>query len=347
MTFDTESAWSAVLERDAERDGTFVYAVRSTKIYCRPSCPARRPLRENVSFFSVPLDAERAGFRACHRCRPGERSGALEAKLERVRALLESELERTLTLAELSGSVELSSFHLQRSFKARYGVSPRAYAAALRLERFKRALPRARSVTEALYDAGYGSSRALYEQASASIGMTPSAYRRGGEGVTLRYAVGPCSLGKILVAQSGKGVCAVLLGRTRNELEKELAREFPRARRVRERELDLRAREVLRAVEGSSPRAGLKLDLRGSEFQLRVWNELRRIPKGETRSYGELAERLGVPSSARAVARACAQNRLAVVVPCHRVLRGDGELAGYRWGVSRKRSLLARERRGR
>jgi AraC family transcriptional regulator of adaptative response/methylated-DNA-[protein]-cysteine methyltransferase len=345
MTLDLESAWSAVLERDAERDGTFVYAVRSTKIYCRPSCPARRPLRANVSFFLAARDAERAGFRACRRCHPGaDRSASLDAKLERARALVESELERTLTLRELAEAVKLSGFHLQRSFKARYGMSPRAYAAALRLERFKRELPRARSVTEALYDAGYGSSRALYEQAQASIGMTPSVYRRGGEGVTLCYAVAPCSLGKILVAHSEKGVCAVLLGRTRAELEQELAREFPRARRVRARDLDPRARAVLSAVEGSSSGSRLRLDLGGTEFQRLVWNELRRIPEGETRSYGEIAARLGMPASARAVARACAENRLAVVVPCHRVLRGDGALAGYRWGVSRKRRLLARER---
>jgi AraC family transcriptional regulator of adaptative response/methylated-DNA-[protein]-cysteine methyltransferase len=347
MILDAEKAWSAVLERDVERDGSFVYAVRSTKIYCRPSCPARRPLRENVSFFPAAQQAEAAGFRPCRRCHPGaEKERSLDAKLARARALLESELDRTLPLGELAARVGLSASHLQRAFKARYGLSPRAHAAALRLERFKRELPRARSVTEALYDAGYGSSRALYARAAESIGMTPSAYRRGGEGVALRYAIARCSLGKLLIAQSTRGVCAVLLGRTAAELEEELAREFPRADRVREPELDARARAALRAVEGSTSARRLALDLGGTEFQRRVWSELCRIPKGETRSYREVAEQLGSPTSARAVARACAQNRAAVVVPCHRVLRADGALSGYRWGASRKRRLLAREKRG-
>ncbi len=347
MTLDSESAWSAVLERDATRDGSFVYAVRSTKIYCRPSCPARRPLRENVSFFSAARDAEAAGFRACRRCHPGaDQSRSLEAKLDRARVLLESELDRTPALHELSRRVGLSASHLQRAFKARYGLSPRAHAAALRLERFKRELPRARSVTEALYDAGYGSSRALYERAAQGIGMTPSAYRRGGEGVTLRYAITRCSLGKLLIAQSTRGVAAVLLGRSSAELERELSREFPRAARLREPVLDARARAALGAVEGASSGGRLALDLGGSEFQRRVWSELCRIPKGETRSYREIAERLGVPSAARAVARACARNRVAVLVPCHRVVRASGALSGYRWGAARKRLLLAREKGG-
>jgi AraC family transcriptional regulator of adaptative response/methylated-DNA-[protein]-cysteine methyltransferase len=347
MSLDAESAWSAVLERDVERDGSFVYAVCSTKIYCRPSCPARRPLRENVSFFSAAREAEAAGFRPCRRCHPGtDQSRSLEAKLARARALLESEVDRTLSLGELAARVGLSASHLQRAFKARYGLSPRAHAAALRLERFKQELPRARSVTEALYDAGYGSSRALYEKAAAGIGMTPSAYRRGGEGVTLRYSITHCSLGKLLIAQSTRGVCAVLLGGTAAELERELALEFPRAARVREPELDARARAALRAVDGSTLARRLALDLGGTEFQRRVWNELCRIPKGTTRSYREIAEQLGTPTAARAVARACAQNRIAVVVPCHRVLRADGALAGYRWGASRKRRLLDREKRG-
>lgn len=342
-TLPDEAAWQAVLEHDRARDGAFVYAVRTTGVFCRPSCPARRPRRENVAFFAAPADAERAGFRACARCGPGSPPAASARAVERAAAYLEARLEERVTLAQLSRAVGLSPFHLQRTFQRLLGLSPRAFQEARRLDRFRRLVRAGESVGSATYGAGFGSSRGLYQSARAGLGMTPAAYRSGGERETIRYGTAATPLGRLLVARTGRGVCAVALGDGDEGLERELRTEFPRARLERDdRGVGRWLRAVAGQVEGGAP-AELPLDLRGTAFQLRVWKALRDIPRGETRSYGAVASAMGAPRGARAVARACATNRLALLVPCHRVVRGGGDLGGYRWGLPRKRRVLKAE----
>lgn len=341
-----DEAWRAVLARDAARDGAFVYAVRTTGVYCRPSCPSRRPRRENVAFYAGPAEAERDGYRACARCGPGAPPGA-EAAVRRAVALLDAATDERLSLADLARSAGLSPFHLQRTFKRIVGLSPRAYQDARRLARFKERVRAGEAVGAATYDAGYGSSRGLYESARAGLGMTPAAYRKGGAGERIAYSTVATALGRLLVAATARGVCAVSLGDRDGALEEALREEFPRASIARD---DGGIRRWLRAVErqlSGGPAADLPLDLRGTAFQLRVWEALRGIPRGETRSYGALAAELGAPRSARAVARACATNRIALLVPCHRVVRGEGTTGGYRWGAARKRAVLEGERTAR
>lgn len=340
---DAAEAWQAVLARDARRDGEFVYAVRTTGVYCRPSCPSRRPRRENVAFYAAAADAERDGFRACGRCGPGSPLGASEAAVRRALALLDRRPEERLSLAALARRVGLSPFHLQRTFTKLVGLSPRVYQDARRLERFKARVRSGESVGAATYDAGFGSSRGLYESARAGLGMTPAAYRRGGAGERITWSTLATPLGRILVAATARGVCAVSLGDRDGALEEGLRAEFPRATLERD---DVGLRRWLRAVErqiAGGPAARLPLDLRGTAFQLRVWKALRDVPRGETRSYGALAAEIGEPRAARAVARACATNRVALLVPCHRVVRGEGTLGGYRWGVGRKKAILQAE----
>ncbi len=337
-------AWRAVLARDRTLDGSFVYAVRTTGVYCRPSCPSRRPRRGNVAFYAAAADAERDGFRACARCGPDSPLGASEEAVRRALALIDALQEERLSLGDLARRVGLSPFHLQRTFSRLVGLSPRAYQDARRLGRFKARVRAGEPVGAATYGAGYGSSRGLYESARAGLGMTPAVYRRGGAGEAIAYSTVATPLGRLLVAATRRGVCAVALGEREDALEQGLRAEFPRATLERD---DAGVRHWLRAVErrmagGAAER--LPLDLRGSAFQLRVWKALRDIPRGQTRSYGAVAAALGEPGAARAVARACATNRLAVLVPCHRVVRGGGALGGYRWGVQRKRSLLEAER---
>jgi AraC family transcriptional regulator of adaptative response/methylated-DNA-[protein]-cysteine methyltransferase len=337
-----DARWQAVLSRDRAAEGAFVYAVRTTGIYCRPTCPSRRPRRENVSFHATPAEAERAGFRACLRCGPDAPAPAGGEAVARAAAFLSAHPEERTTLAELARRVGLSPFHLQRTFRRATGLSPRAYQEAARLARFKAEVRRGAPVGLATYEAGFGSSRALYESARDGLGMTPGRYRRGGEGEVIRFATLPCALGRLLVAATERGVCAVSLGAADGPLEAELRAEFPRAELARdEHGVSPWAAAVLRHVEAAG--APPPLDLRGTAFQLRVWQALREIPRGETRSYGEVARTLGAPGSARAVARACASNRVALVVPCHRVVRGGGEAGGYRWGAELKRRLLERE----
>ena len=337
--------WRAVAARDAAADGGFVFAVASTGIYCRPSCPARRPRRDNVRFFATPEAAEEAGFRACLRCHPKDPS-RVEANAALVAAacrLLEA--ESPPSLAALAARIGLSPAHFHRLFKAATGLTPRAYAGAARAGRLRDALAAGEGVTEALYAAGYGSAGRLYAESDAVLGMTPGAYRDGGRGVEITYATGESSLGPVLVATTDRGVCAILMDAEAEAPEAALARRFPKARLARGgAEFAALVARVIAFVE--APRAGLDLplDLRGTAFQRRVWEALRTIPAGETASYAEVAARIGAPGSARAVAGACAANPIAVAVPCHRVLRGDGALSGYRWGVARKRALLARER---
>lgn len=342
-----DAAWAAVLRRDPEADGRFVYAVATTRVYCRPVCPARRPRREHVSFFAAPAEAEAAGYRPCRRCRP-DRDGpsATAACVERAKAYLDAHLDETVTLERLGRVAYMSPFHLQRSFKRLLGVTPREYVRARRAERLKQRLRAGDTVSRATFEAGYGSGSRVYERADEELGMTPASYRRGGAGETIRYAVIGTSLGRLLVAATARGVCAVAFGESDAELEAELRREFPRA--VLEHapdELGPWVAAVVALVEGEVARVDVPLDLRATAFQQRVWKALREIPPGETRTYGEVAKAIGEPRAARAVARACASNRVAVVVPCHRVVpsaAGAG-VGGYRWGVERKRKLLERE----
>lgn len=343
-----DARWSAVVTRDRRADGTFVYAVATTGVYCQPSCGARLPRRENVSFFPSPKAAERGGYRACKRCRPNEPSR--DRRAERVaimcRMLDAADGGERPPLAALARATSLSPFHAHRLFKEVTGLTPRAYARARRDERMRESLSSATSVTDAIYTAGYGGASRFYARAKDALGMTASAYRAGGNRETIRYVLGECSLGAILVATTEEGVCALLLGDGPRALERDLAVRFPRATRVRADRDDSLAATLRRAVahvEDPRRAASLPLDVRGTVFQARVWDALRKVAPGETTTYAALAAKLGVPSGARAVAAACAANPVAVLVPCHRVVRKDGALAGYRWGLARKRALLARE----
>jgi AraC family transcriptional regulator of adaptative response/methylated-DNA-[protein]-cysteine methyltransferase len=339
-----DAMWQAVLSRDTASGADFVYAVRSTGIYCRPNCPSRRPRREQVEFFPIPEEAERAGFRPCNRCRPRDR----DAQVELVRQachLIEESLDGSPTLAALARQLAVSPHHLQRTFKRITGVTPRQYADARRLEGFKTGLKQGDSVTTALYDAGYGSSSRLYERAPAQLGMTPTAYRRGGAGMRISYTIVDCPLGRLLVAATDRGVCAVYLGSNDAFLASTLYHEFPKSEISCDgQELGRWIAPLLVHLDGRQPHLDLPLDVQATAFQRRVWEELRAIPYGSTRTYGEIARSLGQPSAARAVGRACATNPTSVVVPCHRAVRGDGGLGGYRWGLERKRALLDQER---
>jgi len=347
--------WRAVTARDARFDGAFVYAVRSTGIYCRPGCASRKPRRAQVIFFAAPEAAERAGFRACRRCRPGsaangESRGATESRgalIQRVCRELESGSEDTVQLTALAASVGLGPHQLERAFRGAIGITPRQYADAVRLGRLKRGLKKGGStVTAALYDAGYGSSSRLYEQSNAQLGMTPAAYRRGGYGMEIAYTLADSRMGRVLVACTERGISAVYLGDGDAALERALRKEYPRASiRAGARAASDWVRAIVRYLDQGAPGLDLPLDVQATAFQRRVWEALRRIPCGSTRSYGEIARALGRPKAARAVARACATNPVSLVIPCHRVVREDGGLGGYRWGIERKKSLLAHEKR--
>lgn len=344
MDFATDAQrWQAVLDRETAAEGQFYYAVRTTGVFCRPSCPARHPRRENVSFFETSEAAQAAGYRACQRCKPLEIAASRQA-IARVLELLETR-EPTPTLAELGREVGWSPFHLQRSFKRATGVSPRAYAAALKAERLRAGLKAGESVTGAMLDAGYGSSRSLYAASGTALAMTPGAYRRGGAGERIMHAAAESPLGRFTVAATERGVCALRFGDDDEALLQELASEFPRASWVHEpTALAPHIAAVQAHLEGRSPALELPLDVKATDFQRRVWALLRDIPYGETRSYTQIAEALGAPTAVRAVARACATNPVALVVPCHRVVRANGDLSGYRWGLDRKQALLDLEK---
>src|SRR6266566_1514490 len=342
--------WNAVLARDASQDGSFVFAVRSTGIYCRPSCPARRPRREQVSFFQVPEAAEQAGFRACRRCHP-RRARNEDPQIELVRQIchaIDEHDEEPTTLKTLSAETGVSAQHLQRTFKGVMGITPRQYAESRRLKQFKSNVKNGASVTDAMYDAGYGSSRGLYEKSSARLGMTPATYGRGGRGMRIIYTIANCSLGRLLVAATERGVCSVALGDSDADLERALLAEYPNASidkkdTVISPSLNLWLSKVLEHLNGKTPRIDLPLDIQATAFQWRVWDELRQIPLGATRSYRQIANAIGKPKAVRAVARACAGNHVALVIPCHRVIHEDQSLGGYRWGLERKRKLLKGE----
>jgi AraC family transcriptional regulator of adaptative response/methylated-DNA-[protein]-cysteine methyltransferase len=343
-----EERWQAVLARDRKYDGAFVYAVRSTGIYCRTGCPSRRPTRAQVRFFPVPAVAEQAGFRACLRCKPREAAGRDPHVLlaERTCRLLESSRGTRVALASMARGLGVSAPHLQRVFSSVTGISPRAYAEQLRAGRLRTSLKSGTTVSRALYDAGYGSPSRIYEKRSAGLGMTPATLAKGGAGERINFAVAESALGRVLVAATPRGLCFVTLGDSERAVEQALAREFPNALRVRDdRSLAAEVKEVLHRIAGREPHGDLPFDVRATAFQRQVWEALRKIPAGTTLSYSGLAQRIGRPRAVRAVASAVASNPVAIVIPCHRVIREDGSPGGYRWGEERKSILLSAEGR--
>ena len=346
ISTETDSRWARVIARDRAADGQFYYSVATTGVYCRPSCPSRLANPKNVRFHDSVADAEDAGFRACRRCKPDQPAAEVQNVEMVVRACrLMEQAEQTPTLADLARAAGLSKHYFHRIFKGVTGVTPKAYAEAHRAGRVRDQLGRSNTITEAIYDAGFNSNGRFYEKSHGVLGMTPTDYRAGGANTVIRFAVGECALGSILVAQSEKGVCAILLGDDPDGLVRELQDRFPRAQLAGG---DAVFEKVVAQVVGfvEAPRKGLKLplDIRGTAFQQRVWQTLLEIPVGTTASYAQIAEKIGMPKAVRAVAGACAANMLAVAIPCHRVVRSDGALSGYRWGVERKRTLIDRER---
>ena len=340
-----ERYWHATVTRDARADGKFVLAVRSTHIYCRPSCPARRPLRRNVVFFRNGTDAERQGFRACKRCRPNEVAGPVALVERASRELAKFGEDESIRFAALAKRLSTTPGTLRRAFLQATGLRPRDLAAALRVARFKKMLREGKGIADALYETGYGSTSRVYESSNAQLGMTPATYRKGGRNMKIGYAVAKSSLGKILVGATERGISAVYLGDAESKLVEELREEYPQAEiTAADATFERWVKEIVQRVEGNPPRMELPLDLQATAFQRRVWQELQKIPRGSTRTYTQVAQALGSPKAVRAVARACATNPVSIVVPCHRVIRGDGSLAGYRWGLSRKEQLLAQER---
>lgn len=341
-----DKRWNFVVARDAAHDGEFVFAVSSTGVFCRPSCPARRPRRENVRFFSNPEQAEHAGYRACLRCRPKSFTG--NAEFDGVKTIcryIEQHLDEPLTLDRLGKQFRQSPFHLQRRFKAVLGITPRGYADSCRLRMLKRNLQAGDSVTRAMYDAGYGSSSRLYERTASQLGMTPDKYRRGAIAASIRYVCADSPLGRMLIAATDRGICSIQFAKKDSELIEGLKREFPFAvRKLDESGLQSWAEALLRQMRGEDMHSSLPLDIRATAFQRRVWMYLQSIPFGKTKSYKDVAKAIGKPRACRAVARACATNPVAVAIPCHRVVREDGSVSGYRWGVERKRALLEMER---
>jgi AraC family transcriptional regulator of adaptative response/methylated-DNA-[protein]-cysteine methyltransferase len=336
-----EDFWQASLQRDLRADGRFVLAVRSTHIYCRPSCPARRPLRQNAVFFRTTKEAENNGDRPCRRCHPDEQA---EASVKRAAALLANSATESFRLSELAAQLKTSSAKLRRAFQRTTALSPREFAQAFRIERFKKLLRQGSSIADALYECGYGSPSRVYEKTHAQLGMTPASYKKGAPGMQIGYAVTQTSLGKVLVASTQRGVSAVYLGDNEKALVDALRKEYPRAEIERAASSNERwIQEIVRRVEGDAPSLELPLDVQATAFQHRVWQELQKIPRGATKTYTQVACAMGKPTAVRAVARACATNPVSIVVPCHRVIRGDGQLAGYRWGLQRKEKLLERE----
>jgi AraC family transcriptional regulator of adaptative response/methylated-DNA-[protein]-cysteine methyltransferase len=341
-------ALRAVMERDRRYDGLFVYAVKSTGVYCRPSCPSRRPRAEQVEFFEKAKLAESAGYRSCRRCRPTEANGhaPIPQMITKVCRVLDANPEEEPTLEQLAEVAGMSPFHLQRSFKQAIGISPRQYAELRRFLRFRTRLQKGDDITTAMYEAGFQSPSRLYERSTSAMGMTPSAYKAGAPGQSIHYTLADSSLGPILVAMTDKGVCAVRFGDSDRALESELRSEFPKAKLTRDdKQLAVTLRQVLAAAEGKGVANEIPLDIRHTAFQWKVWQALRNIAPGQTRSYRDVAKEIGDPNAVRAVAKACATNPVALVIPCHRVVRSDGQLSGYRWGVDRKKRLLESEKR--
>jgi AraC family transcriptional regulator of adaptative response/methylated-DNA-[protein]-cysteine methyltransferase len=339
-----EKYWRATVARDRRADGDFVIAVQSTHIYCRPSCPARRPFRRNVTFFRTREEAEKQGYRPCLRCRPNE-IAASSALVANAAKYLAQSSEETLRLSEVAYELNTNAATLRRAFRQVTGLTPRELAETLRVKRFKSLLRAGRNITDALYETGYGSSSRVYERSNAQLGMTPATYQKGGKGMKLEYTIAKSALGKVLVAATERGVSAVYLGDAESKLVAELRDEYPRAEISQASSGTQRwVREIVQRVEGKPAQEELPLDLQATAFQRRVWQELQKIPRGSTRTYSQVARAMGNPRAVRAVARACATNPVSIVVPCHRVVREDGKLAGYRWGLNRKEQLLTSER---
>ena len=340
-----QSRWDAVLRRSPSADGRFVYAVKTTGVYCRPSCPSRRAHRRNVAFFDAPAAAQTAGFRACKRCKPDGQSPLAETYAAVAAACRQIErAEAAPSLADLAAQAGLSRHHFHRLFKATTGLTPRAYGAAHRAQQIRNGLQKSATVTGAIYNAGYSSGSRFYESAATVLGMTPKSYRAGGAGMAIHFAIAESSLGKVLVAATDKGLCALFLGNSATALRRDLRARFPKATiAAGPAAFAKTVRQVAAIVERPNRATTLPLDVRGTAFQQRVWEALRQIPAGETVSYAELARRIGAPKAVRAVGTACGANPVSVIIPCHRVVSTDGKLTGYRWGVERKRELLTRE----
>jgi AraC family transcriptional regulator of adaptative response/methylated-DNA-[protein]-cysteine methyltransferase len=350
VTLNEEGLWNAVQNRDATRDGEFFYGVMTTGVYCRPSCASRRPLRKNVRFFATTAEAENAGLRPCKRCRPkGASSAVLNQVVHELARQIDAQPEQTFSLEQLAQRAGYSPFHLQRSFKAIMGSSPKEYQTAARVRMLKQELRNEKPVADAIYQAGFGSGSRVYEKADGQLGMTPSEYRSGGKGLTISYASGPTPLGLMMIGATDRGICFLQFGDTDEALLEDLRQQFaaatvqamPDSHRP---QFEAWLGALNRHLRGLEPRLDLPLDVRGTAFQLIVWRYLQKVPYGEVRSYSEVAAAIGKPSAARAVANACASNSVALLIPCHRVVRGTGELGGYRWGVQRKRVLLDTER---
>jgi AraC family transcriptional regulator of adaptative response/methylated-DNA-[protein]-cysteine methyltransferase len=334
--------WAAALARDSRCDGSFVFAVRSTGIYCKPSCPAKRPSRDRVVFFPAPAEAEESGFRPCHRCHPRE-NGSYRAVVDQVCKYIEANLDHKLTLSNLSAHAGLSPYHLQRTFKQAVGLSPREYIQTRRLAKMKLLLKNGHTVTKALYGAGF-SSRSRFYGSSNQFGMSAGAFRRGGEGLRVRYSIANCPLGRLLVAATSRGLCAVFMGDSDTIVESALSKEHPHATLHRTNSgLQKWITPIINYFDGREVSLNLPLDIQASTFQRRVWKEIQSIPYGSTSTYSEIASELGQPSAARAVAKACATNPVSLVIPCHRVVGKNGDLRGYRWGEKRKQDLLTLE----
>lgn len=346
-----DQRWTAIQNRDATLDGEFFYGVMTTGVYCRPSCASRRPLRKNVRFFDTTAEAEKAGLRPCKRCRPKAHTSAnvLNQVVHELARQIDAQPEQKISLEQLAQRAGYSPFHLQRSFKAIMGSSPKEYQTAARVRMLKQELRNEKPVADAIYEAGFGSGSRVYEKADGQLGMTPSEYRSGGKGLTISYASGPTPLGLMMIGATDRGICflqfgetdQVLLGELRQQFSAATAQPMPESHRP---QFEAWLAALNRHLRGLEPRLDLPLDVRGTAFQLIVWRYLQKVPYGEVRSYSEVAAAIGKPSAARAVASACASNSIALLIPCHRVVRGTGELGGYRWGVQRKRVLLDTER---
>ena len=351
---DPEKCWQAVQKRDAAQDGAFYFGVVTTGVYCRPSCAARQPLRKNVRFYATPDDAERDGLRACRRCHPRDVAAGdrIAARIQALCRHIEQHADESMTLDALAERAGVSRFQLQKQFKSVVGVSPKQFLEAARLKMLKHGLRNAKDVTVAIYDAGYGSSSRVYERADTRLGMTPKQYRLGGADVVITYASVDSPVGRMMIGATDRGICFIQFGESDAALLAEMKREYPAARcepMRRPHHPDFRRwiDALARHLAGQQPRLDLPLDIRATAFQMRVWNYLQSIPYGEVQSYSEVAAGIGQPSAVRAVASACARNRVAILIPCHRVIRGTGELGGYRWGLARKRALIDRERAAR
>ena len=351
MNNESEIRWNAVETRDASKDGEFFYGVLTTGVYCKPSCASRRPLRKNVRFYATTAEAERDGLRACRRCKPNvaAKRDAVDVRIRNACELIAKNADQPLSLKQIASAVGMSAFHFQRTFKASIGLTPKEFHEAERVKKLKSGLKTGGSVTDAIYDAGFGSSSRVYERADTRLGMTPLQYRQGGRGLVISHATSKTPLGLLMIGATDRGICFIQFGDSEKKLGQQLVAEYPEASHApmakgQAATFDAWMRALAAYLEGSAVSLDLPLDVRGTAFQMRVWRYLQTIPHGDVQSYTEVARGIGQPRAVRAVAQACASNTIALAIPCHRVIRGNGELGGYRWGLARKRALIDRER---